>query len=260
VRPLRLRRRSQTAPLRPAPRRRRPLVLPVFAALAAVVTLAGGAVFAAGRLAAAQGDHAAAQGDHAAAPPAAAASPAGATSPAGAAAPRRDAQNAYEPRTTTGAGQVFLARFAGDWDVVKTFYPAKGDPVRTLGECMQKMVHEGHFLESDFVFFDKDGGKTTGTGISGYDSKAGKFTTVWYDSRGTTFSLRESEGAFDGKEIVLYGAALDAVKPSRRSVTRAHLEEDGRVLVHRHYLIQDDGKERLMMELRLTRKGQAAAR
>src|SRR5262249_19848946 len=181
-----------------------------------------------------------------------------AAAPAAPAAPRQDAQNSYEPRTTTGAGQVLLAKFAGEWDVGKTFYPMKGEPGRTPGECVQKMVHEGHFLESDFVFFDKDGGKTTGTGISGYDPKAGKFTTVWYDSRGTTMSLRESEGAFDGKEIVLYGAALDG-KPARRTVTRAHLEEDGRVLVHRHYIVQDDGKERLMMELRLTRKGTAPA-
>jgi hypothetical protein len=173
--------------------------------------------------------------------------------------PRQDPQSSYEPRTTIGAGQALLAKFAGDWDVVKTFFPMKGDPVRTTGECQQKMVHEGHFLQSDFVFLDRDGGKTTGTGVSGFDPKSGKFTTVWYDSRGTTMSLRQSEGTFDGKEIVLYGAELGQEKPARRSVTRAHLEEDGRVLVHRHYLVQDDGKERLMMELRLTRKAAKAA-
>jgi hypothetical protein len=168
--------------------------------------------------------------------------------------PRQDAQNSYEPRNAPGAGQVLLAKFVGDWDVVKTFYPMKGDPVRTSGECQQKMVHEGHFLESDFVFFDKDGGKTTGTGISGFDPKSGRFTTVWFDSRGTTMSMRQSEGTFDGKEILLYGAALGEARPARRSITRTHLEQDGRVLVHRHYLIQDDGRERLMMELLLTRK------
>jgi hypothetical protein len=173
--------------------------------------------------------------------------------------PRQDAQNAYEPRTAPGAGQVFLAKFAGDWDVVKTFYPQKGEPVRTNGECLQKMAHEGHFLESDFVFFDKDGGRTTGTGISGFDEKSGRFTTVWYDSRGTTFSMRQSEGPFDGKEIVLYAASFEPAKPGRHSITRSHLEQDGRVLVHRHYLVQEDGKERLMMELLLTRKAPAAA-
>jgi Protein of unknown function (DUF1579) len=191
--------------------------------------------------------------------PAAAAQQAAGAAPQHPPAPRQDAQNAYEPRMLPGPGQVMLARFAGDWDVVKTFYPMKGDPVRTTGECQQKMVHEGHFLESDFVFLDKDGGKTTGTGISGFDPKSGRFTTVWFDSRGTTMSMRQSEGTFDGKEIILYGASLDAAKPARKSVTRTTLEEDGRVLLHRHYLIQDDGKERLMMELRLTRKASPAA-
>ncbi len=185
--------------------------------------------------------------------------PGQAAPPPPAARPRQDAQNAYEPRTAPGTGQVLLAKFVGDWDVVKTFYPQKGEPVRTSGECVQKMVHEGHFLESDFVFFDKDGGRTTGTGISGFEAKSGRFTTVWYDSRGTTFSMRQSEGPFDGKEIVLYAAAFEPAKPGRRSITRSHLEQDGRILVHRHYLVQEDGKERLMMELLLTRKGTAAA-
>ena len=167
----------------------------------------------------------------------------------------QDAQNSYESRTGAGAGQALLAKFAGDWTVVKTFYPMKGDPVRTAGECRQRMVHDGHFLESDFTFFEKDGGKTTGTGISGFDPKAGRFTTVWFDSRQTTMSMRQSEGTFDGKEIVLYGASLDGEKPSHRSITRTHLEDEGQVLVHRHYLVQDNGGERLMMELRLTRQG-----
>jgi hypothetical protein len=186
--------------------------------------------------------------------------PARAAQPPKPGAPHRqeDAQNAYEPRTGPGAGQALLARFAGSWEVVKTFYPFTGEPVRTPGECRQQMVHDGHYLQSDFVFFDRSGGKTTGTGISGFDPRSGKFTTVWYDSRGTTMSLRQSDGAFDGKEIVLYAASLDGTGPARRSITRSHLEEDGRVLVHRHYLVQDDGKERLMMELRMTRKAAGA--
>jgi uncharacterized protein DUF1579 len=168
--------------------------------------------------------------------------------------PPGDAQGTYEPRAAPGAGQALLAQFVGDWNVVKTFYPAKGSPVQTKGECQQKMVHEGHFLESDFTFFEADGKKSTGTGISGFDAKTNKFTTVWYDSRQTSMSIRQSDGKFDGKEIVLYATSLDPDRPGRRTVARAHLEENGRVLLHRHYLIDDSGKERLMIELRLTRK------
>ena len=174
--------------------------------------------------------------------------------------PRVEPQAAYEPRGKTGAGQVLLSQFAGDWDVVKTFYPAKGDPVQTRGECRQTMVEEGHFLESRFTFFEKDGGKSTGTGVSGFDPKTNKFTTVWYDSRQTTMSIRQSDGTFDGKEIVLYATNLDPDRPGRRTVARAHLEENGRVLLHRHFLIEEGGKERMMIELRMTRKAAASAK
>ncbi|HEY2737210.1 MAG TPA: DUF1579 family protein [Thermoanaerobaculia bacterium] len=173
--------------------------------------------------------------------------------------PAGDAQSSYEPRATPGAGQVLLARFAGDWDVVKTFYPANGGaPVQTKGECQQKMVQDGHFLESDFTFFERDGKKSTGKGISGFDAKTNKFTTVWYDSRQTSMSIRQSDGMFDGKEIVLYATALDPDRPGRKSVARAHLEDGDRVLLHRHFFIDDSGKEHLMIELRMTRKGAPA--
>jgi len=169
-----------------------------------------------------------------------------------------DAQSSYEPRATVGAGQVLLAKFAGDWDVVKTFFPSNGGaPVMTKGECRQAMVQDGHFLESNFTFFDRDGKKSTGVGISGFDAKTNRFTTVWYDSRQTSMSIRQSDGTFDGKEIVLWATSLDPDRPGRRTVARAHLEDNGNVLLHRHFLIDDAGKEKMMIELRMTRKAAA---
>jgi hypothetical protein len=162
--------------------------------------------------------------------------------------------NQYEPPNAPGAGQKLLAQFAGDWDVVKTFFPANGKPVESKGTCKQYMIQEGKFLQSDFVFFNADGSKTTGTGISGFDSKTNRFTTIWFDSHQTVFSIRQSDGTFDGKNIVLWTTALDTEHPGRKTVARAHLEEDGKVLLHRHYLINDQGEERLMIEFRLTRK------
>ena len=163
-------------------------------------------------------------------------------------------QNQYEPPSTPGAGQKLLAQFAGDWDVVKTFFPAHGNPIVQKGICKQYMVQNGKFLESDFTFFNPDGTKSTGTGISGFDSKSNRFTTVWFDSRQTTMSIRQSDGTFDGKNIVLWATPLDPDNPGRKTVARAHLEDDGRVLLHRHYLIDDKGNERMMLELRLRRK------
>jgi len=169
--------------------------------------------------------------------------------------PVADPQSTYEPQSKTGAGHALLTQFVGDWDVVKTFYPASGGaPVQTKGECKQYMVQGGHFLQSDFTFFERDGKTSTGTGISGFDPKTNRFTTVWYDSRQTTMSIRQSDGTFDGKNIVLNATSLDPDRPGRRNVAKAHLEEDGRVLLHQHFAISDDGKERLMIDLRLTRK------
>jgi len=160
----------------------------------------------------------------------------------------------YEPPTDPGAGQKLLAQFAGDWDMVKTFFPANGKPVVTKGTCKQYMIQGGKFLQSDFVFFDADGSKSTGTGISGFDSKTNRFTTVWYDSQKTTMSIRQSDGTFDGVNIVLWATSLDPDRPGRKTVARAHLEENGHILVHRHYTVDDQGKERLVLEWRMTRK------
>jgi hypothetical protein len=67
-------------------------------------------------------------------------------------------------------------------------------------------------------------------------------------------SIRQSDGTFDGKNIVLWATLLDPDRPGRKTVARAHLEEDGRLLLHRHFVIDDEGEERMMIELRMTRK------
>src|SRR5580700_12211723 len=142
-----------------------------------------------------------------------------------AAAAAQQTHKEYEPANAPGAGQKLLAQFVGDWDLVKTFFPRDGKPNVTKGTCKQYMIQDGKFLQSDFTFFNADGTKSTGTGISGFDSKTNRFTTVWYDSRQTTMSIRQSDGTFDGKNIVLLTTALDPDRPGRKSVARGHLEE-----------------------------------
>jgi Protein of unknown function (DUF1579) len=170
-----------------------------------------------------------------------------------------DSQSTYEPKSSPGAGQKLLEQFAGDWDVEKTFYPQTGTPVRASGECHQMMMHEGRFLRSEFVF-NQGGTKSTGLGIIGFDPESGAFTSVWTDSRSTRMSMRQSEDRFNGEEIVLYSQSLNTGgKESRRSRTVTRLEQGGRQLLHRQYVPGADGKERLMMELVMTRKPPAAA-
>src|SRR5262245_1276851 len=111
--------------------------------------------------------------------------------------PKKDPQSAIEPRSGPGSGQKFLEKFVGDWDVVKSFHPRSGDPVRAKGECKQTMMHEGRFLKSEFVFEGAQG-KTTGLGIIGFDTTTGTFTSVWTDSRSTRMSFRAGKDKFNG--------------------------------------------------------------
>jgi Protein of unknown function (DUF1579) len=167
---------------------------------------------------------------------------------------KKDPQAIVEPPTKPGIGQKFLEKFVGNWDVDKAFYPAKGEPTRSKGSCKQTMQQGGRFLHSEFTFGQGET-KTTGLGIIGYEPDTGLFTSVWIDSRQTKMSLRQSREKFNGAEIVLFSGTLkDTGKPARSSRTVTRLEEDGRKIVHRQFNMQQDGKERLLMELLMTRK------
>lgn len=179
------------------------------------------------------------------------------TTPAAPAAPGKDAQQRYEPSSGPGAGQAFLKTFEGEWTVERIFYPPSGGaPSKAPGECTQKMVQDGRFLESDFTFHTPDGKTTTGVGISGFDPQTGLFTTFWYDSRSTRFSIRQSKEPFDGKQIVLYSVSIGGSHGQEHtSRTVSYLEDGGKRLIHRQYNADAAGKEKVLSELILTRKG-----
>ncbi|HTY43481.1 MAG TPA: DUF1579 family protein [Thermoanaerobaculia bacterium] len=174
-----------------------------------------------------------------------------------AATPGKDVQARFEPPSGPGAGQEFLKKFEGEWTVERIFYPPSGgSPSRATGEATQKMVQDGRFLESDFTFHTPDGKTSTGVGISGFDPKTGLFTTFWYDSRSTHFSVRQSKEPFDGKQIVLYSVSLAGSHGQEHtSRTVSFLEDGGKRLVHRQYNADASGNEKVLMELILTRKG-----
>ncbi len=168
---------------------------------------------------------------------------------------KKDPLQSFEPKSKPGAGQKFLEKFVGDWDVVKTFHLRAGEPTKSMGECKQTMVQDGRFLQSEFTF-TTDAGKTTGTGLIGFEPDSGKFTSVWIDSRQTRMSFRQSDEKFDGQKIVLVGKALGEgpKEGGRKSQTTTTLEDDGKKIVHRQVSIEADGTERLVMQLVMTRK------
>ena len=170
---------------------------------------------------------------------------------------KTDAQNAIEPRSGPGAGQKFLAKFVGQFDVEKSFFRRDGSESKVTGTCSQEMIHEGRFLKSEFTF-DGPTGKTTGTGTIGYDTTTGTFTSVWIDSRSTRMSLRTSKGKFDGKMIVLTAAQIEGTPAGRQSRTETKLEDDGKKIIHTQFGIDQAGNERKVMSLVLTRKKSAS--
>lgn len=164
-----------------------------------------------------------------------------------------DPQSTVEPKSGPGEGQAFLKQFVGDWNVQKAFYPrGGGEPARATGECKQTMIHDGRFLQSDFVFGTGDA-QTTGMGLIGFEPATGKFTSVWTDSRQTRMSFRQAQDKFDGKQIVLVGKGLGDEK-QRESKTVTTLEDNAQKIVHRQYGAGPDGQERLVMELIMTKK------
>ncbi len=168
---------------------------------------------------------------------------------------QQDPQAKFEPKSAPGAGQKYLEKFVGDWDVAKAFYPRTGEPARTSGTCRQTMIHKGRFLQSDFVFGEGENA-SDGRGIIGFEPETGIFTSFWTDSRQTAMSVRRSKDRFDGEQIRLYSKSLDdTAKEARRSRTISRIEDRGRKIVHQQFAITPEG-ERLMMELVMTRKAE----
>lgn len=164
------------------------------------------------------------------------------------------AKKKFEPRSEPGAGQAYLARFAGDWEVTKSFHPRDGAPVVARGRCHQEMVRDGRFLKSEFTF-DAPGGKTTsGEGLIGFEPSSGLFTSVWTDSRQTRMSIRRSREPFDGARIVMHSASLDPNTPDPwASRTVSTLKDGDGILTHQQFAVNPDGTERLVMELVMNR-------
>ena len=116
------------------------------------------------------------------------------------------------------------------------------------------MINAGRFLRSEFTFHS-EAGDSTGLGIIGFEPESGKFTSVWTDSRQTRMSFRQSDDPFDGHEIHLVGKVLgDDGKPTRQSHTISRLDDDGNTISHKQYVTSPDGKDRLIMEMVLTRQ------
>ena len=100
---------------------------------------------------------------------------------AGSATGQKDAQKTFEPRSSPGAGQRSSRSSQGTGASRRLFILGRrAQPCG--GQCHQFMIHDGRFLQSDFVF-QEGGKKTTGLGIIGFEPESGTFTSFWTNSR-----------------------------------------------------------------------------
>ena len=134
---------------------------------------------------------------------------------------QNEERSKFEPRSEPGAGQVLLKRFEGDWNVTKILHRQSGEPVRSEGRCRQTMIHDGRFLQSE-ITFERDGKKTTGLGIIGFEPESGTFTSFWTDSRQTRMSVRQSKDRFDGGESSFIAGRSPRMAGNRASRRQSH--------------------------------------
>ena len=110
---------------------------------------------------------------------------------------------------TPGEHQKHLAKLAGNWETIGTFWMEPGaPPLKSSGQAESKMIMGGRFLESHFTG-DFMGQPFTGMGIEGYDNDLQKHIGMWIDSSGTMMLTYEGTCSDDGKVLTTYSDFKD---------------------------------------------------
>jgi hypothetical protein len=161
--------------------------------------------------------------------------------------------NLYKKLGTPGAPHKLLASMAGSWNTkIKSWMEPNKPPMESTGNCEQKMILGGRFLQQEFTG-DMMGSPFTGIGVTGYDNHTKKYVSTWMDSMGTAILFFEGTASADGKTVIQESHYDDPVKgPMKwRSVTRIVGDNTH---VFEMYSTDKSGKEEKMMEITYTRK------
>ena len=97
----------------------------------------------------------------------------------------------YKKAGTPGEPHKVLANLEGSWTTrSRGWMDADKPPVESTGTCEQKLILDGHYLQQVYTG-DMMGQPFTGINLLGFDNQAGKYESVWLDSRMTTpWSMR----------------------------------------------------------------------
>jgi hypothetical protein len=152
-----------------------------------------------------------------------------------------------------GPEHELLKQMAGDWDAEVTASFVPGAPAETSKAAQSnKMDVGGYFLVTEFK--GKMGGVDfQGRGTTGYDPFKKKYTGVWVDSMGP--ALYHIEGAFD-KAGKVYTESMQGPDPMGNPIKFRSVTEitDKDQMNMKMFVLQPDGKENKMLDIKLTRK------
>lgn len=157
---------------------------------------------------------------------------------------------------TPGPAHAFLKRYAGDWDVEISTWPAPGAPVQTSkGTMKNTLIFDGRYVKCDFE--GAMGGMSfKGLEIIGYDLFKKMYTTFWIDSMSTAFLT--TSGGLDKAGIVLTetGSSPDPLTDGKTTLKYRNVttfQGDGKYKFEM-FMVMPDGKASKGMELVCTRK------
>ena len=148
--------------------------------------------------------------------------------------------------------------FVGVWAARMSLWmdPSR-PPMTSEGTLEQKWILEGRFLQQTCQG-ELMGSRCSGIGYIGYDNSRKRYLSTWMDSADTTIHTRTGSFDRDGKTLTLTGEIDDDVHgrtiPVRDRIAVVGPSE----LVFETWEPGPDGKDYKVMEVRYTRKADAA--
>lgn len=168
---------------------------------------------------------------------------------------------AMEAAAKPGAYHEWMKQLEGDWTAVVREMGMDGKWSESKGECTNKLVFGGRFMETSFK--GRSQGKFFyGGGVMGYNNMDKRFESIWYDSMSTGMMTMYGTADKDGKVVTLKGeftSPMDGKKMSMREMLTI-VSKDKHTLELFMPMPGPDGKEMetKMMEITYT-KGKAEA-
>ncbi|HEX7502355.1 MAG TPA: DUF1579 family protein [Acidobacteriota bacterium] len=159
---------------------------------------------------------------------------------------------AYQAANAPNEHHEFLKKFSGDWGVQMTFWTAPGKPpVTSRATAMSDVRFGGRFL---FISFTGEmmGKPFAGQQIVGYDNMEKMYNTFYMDNTSTHIFV--TKGVRLGDVISETGSWPDPVTGRVSGVHARTTFLNNDEYRYEQFMVQDDGTEVKMLELRCQRK------